>query len=61
MMRASEPPMNERLGGLAVALVSFADTSVVSRAYAARAGRSVDPNQEMVGEGPRLDWEDRRQ
>ena len=49
------------LGGLAVALVSFADTSVVSRAYAARAGRSVDPNQEMVGEGPRLDWEDRRQ
>ncbi len=27
------------LGGLAVALVSFADTSVLSRAYAARAGR----------------------
>ena len=39
------------LGGLAVALVSFADTSVLSRSYAARAGRSVDTNQEMVGLG----------
>ncbi len=39
------------LGGLAVALVSFADTSVLSRTYAARAGRFVDPNQEMVGLG----------
>jgi len=39
------------LGGLAVALVSFADTSVLSRAYAARTGRNVDPNQEMVGLG----------
>ena len=39
------------LGGLAVALVSFADTSVLSRAYAARAGCAVDPNQEMVGLG----------
>ena len=39
------------LGGLAVALVSFADTSVLSRVYAARAGRFVDPNQEMVGLG----------
>ena len=39
------------LGGLAVALVSFADTSVLSRSYAARAGRFVDPNQEMVGLG----------
>ena len=36
-------------GGLAVALVSFADTSVLSRAYAARLGTKVDPNQEMVG------------
>jgi MFS superfamily sulfate permease-like transporter len=34
-----------------VALVSFADTSVLSRAYAARLGRHVDPNQEMVGLG----------
>jgi MFS superfamily sulfate permease-like transporter len=32
-------------------LVSFADTSVLSRAYAARTGRYVDPNQEMVGLG----------
>jgi MFS superfamily sulfate permease-like transporter len=39
------------LGGLAVALVSFADTSVLSRASAARAGSAVDANQEMVGLG----------
>ncbi len=39
------------LGGLAVALVSFADTSVLSRTYAARTGTRVDPNQEMVGLG----------
>ncbi len=39
------------LGGLAVALVSFADTSVLSRSYAARTRTYVDPNQEMVGLG----------
>ena len=39
------------IGGCAVALVSFADTSVLSRAYAARMGTRVDPNQEMVGLG----------
>jgi high affinity sulfate transporter 1 len=39
------------LGGLAIALVSFADTSVLSRTYAARLGDRVDPNQEMVGLG----------
>jgi MFS superfamily sulfate permease-like transporter len=39
------------IGGATVALVSFADTSVLSRAYAARTGRAVDPNQEMVGLG----------
>jgi len=38
-------------GGLAVALVSFADTSVLSRSYAARLRTPVDPNQEMVGLG----------
>jgi high affinity sulfate transporter 1 len=38
-------------GGLAVALVSFADTSVLSRTYAARLRSPVDPNQEMVGLG----------
>jgi high affinity sulfate transporter 1 len=38
-------------GGLAVALVSFADTSVLSRTYAARLRTPVDPNQEMVGLG----------
>ena len=39
------------IGGAAIALVSFADTSVLSRAYAARMGEHVDPNQEMVGLG----------
>jgi high affinity sulfate transporter 1 len=39
------------IGGCAVAVVSFADTSVLSRAYAARLGTKVDPNQEMVGLG----------
>jgi high affinity sulfate transporter 1 len=39
------------LGGLAVALVSFADTSVLSRSYGLRTGRPTDPNQEMVGLG----------
>ncbi|MCJ7798761.1 MAG: SulP family inorganic anion transporter [Polaromonas sp.] len=38
-------------GSLAVALISFADTSVLSRTYGARAGRHVDANQEMVGLG----------
>lgn len=39
------------IGGGAVALVSFADTSVLSRVYAARTRTYVDPNQEMVGLG----------
>ncbi len=39
------------IGGSAIALVSFADTSVLSRTYAARTGSHVDPNQEMVGLG----------
>jgi high affinity sulfate transporter 1 len=39
------------LGGCAVALVSFADTSVLSRSFSARTGKHVDPNQEMVGLG----------
>ncbi|MBM6595278.1 SulP family inorganic anion transporter [Microvirga pudoricolor] len=39
------------IGGCAVAMVSFADTSVLSRAYAARTRSAVDPNQEMVGLG----------
>jgi MFS superfamily sulfate permease-like transporter len=38
-------------GGLSVALVAFADTSVLSRTYAARLRTPVDPNQEMVGLG----------
>ena len=39
------------VGGFAVALVSFADTSVLSRAYATRSGKYVDPSQEMIGLG----------
>jgi hypothetical protein len=39
------------IGGCAVAVVSFADTSVLSRAYAALLGAKVEPNQEMVGLG----------
>ena len=39
------------IGGCAIALVSFADTSVLSRSYAARLGTHVDPSQEMVGLG----------
>ena len=39
------------MGGVAAALVSFADTSVLSRTYAARLRTPVDPNQEMVGLG----------
>ena len=38
-------------GGLAIALVSFADTSVLSRTYAARLRTPVDPNREMIGLG----------
>jgi high affinity sulfate transporter 1 len=36
---------------LGVALVAFADTGVLSRAFAARAGREVDPNHEMAALG----------
>ena len=39
------------IGGSAIAMVSFADTSVLSRSYAARLGTSVNPNQEMIGLG----------
>src|SRR5262249_50082289 len=37
------------LGGCAVAVVSFADTGVLSRAYATRLWDKVDSNQENVG------------
>jgi high affinity sulfate transporter 1 len=39
------------MGGVAVALVSFADTSVLSRTYAARLRTPVDPNEEMTALG----------
>ena len=39
------------IGGLTVALVSFADTSVLSRVYAARLHTGVNPNQELIALG----------
>jgi high affinity sulfate transporter 1 len=42
---------NVIIGGAAVAMVAFADTSVLSRTYAAKTGTPVDPNQEMIGLG----------
>jgi high affinity sulfate transporter 1 len=39
------------MGGLTTALVAFADTSVLSRTYAARLRTPVDPNQEMAALG----------
>jgi high affinity sulfate transporter 1 len=36
---------------LAIAVVSFADTSVLSRVYSAKNRTYVDPNQEMIGLG----------
>lgn len=39
------------IGGCAVAMVAFADTSVLSRTYAVRMRTPVDPNQEIVGLG----------
>ena len=39
------------IGGCAVALVAFADTSVLSRIYAIKTKSHVDPNQEMIGLG----------
>jgi high affinity sulfate transporter 1 len=39
------------IGGCAVAMVAFADTSVLSRTYAAKTRTLVDPNQEMIGLG----------
>ena len=39
------------IGACAVAMVAFADTSVLSRTYAAKTRSQVDPNQEMVGLG----------
>jgi MFS superfamily sulfate permease-like transporter len=43
--------MQVLIGGIAVALISIADTSVLSRIYAAKTGVHVNPNQEMVGLG----------
>ena len=37
--------------GCAVAMVAFADTSVLSRTYTAKTRTPVDPNQEMIGLG----------
>lgn len=39
------------LAAVTIAVVSFADTSVLSRTFAAKRGEYVDPNQEMIGLG----------
>jgi high affinity sulfate transporter 1 len=39
------------IAGVQIALVSFADASILSRTYAVRTRTQVDPNQEMVGLG----------
>ena len=39
------------IGGCAVAMVAFADTSVLSRTYAVKTRTQVDPNQEMMALG----------
>ena len=38
-------------GGLAIALISMADTSVLSRTFAVGAGQRVDQNQELLALG----------
>ena len=38
-------------GGFAIAVVSLADTSVLSRTFAARSGQRVDQNQELIALG----------
>jgi MFS superfamily sulfate permease-like transporter len=39
------------IGGFAAALLAFADTSVLSRSYAAKYNMYVDPNRELIGLG----------
>jgi MFS superfamily sulfate permease-like transporter len=48
----SLPDINVLLpGAIAITLVSFADTSVLSRTFAARGGYKVDGNQEIIALG----------
>ena len=39
------------IGAIGIAIVAFADTSVLSRTFALRGGYEVDPNQELVALG----------
>ena len=39
------------IGAVAISVVSFADTSVLSRSLSAKTGEYVNPNQEMIGLG----------
>lgn len=39
------------MSALGIALIAFTDTSVMSRAFAARYGERVDPNRELLGLG----------
>jgi high affinity sulfate transporter 1 len=38
-------------GALAIAVVAFAETSVLSRTFAGKSGAAVDPNREIIGLG----------
>ena len=38
-------------GGVAIAVISMADTSVLSRTFAGRTGRRIDQNQELLALG----------
>lgn len=39
------------VGGITAAVLAFAETSILSRSYAARLGDKVNPDQEMIGLG----------
>ena len=39
------------IGGIEIAIVSFTDTSILSRTFAAKTKTHVNPNQEMIGLG----------
>ena len=51
LARRSALVSNLRGLSFAIAVVAFADTSVLSRVYSAKTRTYVDPNQEMIGLG----------
>lgn len=48
---SAEDLMQLLVAGVGIALVAFADTSVLSRTFAARNGYRVDPNRELIALG----------